>query len=411
MQKQSNQVEDVIRMTLAVLARQGYHVNESRKYTTIYRALAKFSHDRFGGEYSHEIGETFLQSLRERIPALSKGFYRAYAVVIERTNHVMEGDVDWHPRKKLLEYTVSSYTQEAETYEEYLKHSGKTKSDVRARMHIVTRFLRYIDIRGVKKLSEVTARHVYEAFQEANDKDGFHKAVSAFLSYAHRHMLTTSDLSILVPSVRRHIPIPSVYTLDEVEKIIESSAKNGRYPKRNHAIVLLAARLGLRSCDIANLRLENIHSKKQTIEITQLKTNKFLVLPLLPEINNALNDYVLHERSKSDNSHIFLRGTPPYDEAIQPHTIYTIVSRIIETSGIDTNGRRRGPHALRSSLATELLNEGNSYQRVQEALGQKSPNAVKSYIKTDIENLRSCALPVPKPGRNFAIKLGLGAGV
>jgi len=401
-------VEDVIRDTMTALERQGYNKNGSRKYNTVYRALAQFSHRHFGGEYTHEVGETFIQFLRERIPPLSKEFFRTYAVAVERANHFLEGDDNWYPRKKPLEYEVSAYTKEVAMYEEYLRNGGKTKSDVRSRMHVVGRFLSYVDNAGIAALSEITAQNIYGAFQAASDKGGFRKAVGAFLRYAYRHMLTVHDLSILVPTVSRHIPVPTVYTPDEVEQIIEASSKSKVCGRRNRAIVLLAARLGLRSCDIANLRFENIVYERQTLELIQVKTGVVIMLPLLPEICDAIKDYIDNERQKSDNDQVFLRAAPPYDEAIQGRTVYVLVSRIIGTSGVEPKGRKRGAHALRSSLATALLNEGNDHYAIQEALGQKSPNAVKSYVKTDVENLRSCALPVPPPsGRFAAIEAGV----
>ena len=131
-------------------------------------------------------------------------------------------------------------------------------------------------------------------------------------------------------------------------------------------------------------------------------------MPLLPEILEALDDYVENERPKRDDNHVFLCNSLPHTGAVQPHTIYTIISRIIETTDINTNGRKRGAHSLRSSLATALLNEGYTHREVQNALGHKSPEAVKSYVKTEVEHLRDYALPVPAPSGIFASKLGLG---
>ena len=278
-------------------------------------------------------------------------------------------------------------------------------------MHIVARFLRYIDVVGVSDLSDLTAREIYGAFQCVSDKGGFHKAVSAFLRYAHRHMLTAQDFNVLVPSASRHVPVPTVYTPDEVEKIINASAHSKTCGRRNRVIILIAARLGLRSCDIANLRFGNIKYEKQTIEIMQKKTGVPLVLPLLPEICRVLNDYIENERPKTDSDLLFIRAMPPFGEAIQGNTIYAIVSQTIEAAGIDPNGRKCGAHALRSSLATALLNEGNDHHAIQEALGQKSPNAIKSYVKTNVENLRRYALPVPVPSGNFAATFGYGVDI
>jgi integrase len=147
------------------------------------------------------------------------------------------------------------------------------------------------------------------------------------------------------------------------------------------------------------------------IEITQVKTKEPLKLPLLPEILTALDDYIMNERPENDSDMVFLCNSTLHSGPVQPHTIYTIVSRVIDSTGIDTSGRRRGAHALRSSLATALLGEGYNYREVQEALGQKSPEAVKFYAKTEVEKLRAYALPVPSPGGIFAKSLGIEVGV
>jgi integrase len=142
--------------------------------------------------------------------------------------------------------------------------------------------------------------------------------------------------------------------------------------------------------------------------LVQVKTGEHLSLPLLPEIYHALTDYIENERPGYDSDIIFARAAPPFDVPMSPKTIYAAVSHIIGKSGIMPKGRRRGAHSLRSSLATALLNEGNDYRSIQGALGQKSPDAVKSYVKTDVENLRDYAIPVPAPSGQFLAKLGVG---
>lgn len=115
---------------------------------------------------------------------------------------------------------------------------------------------------------------------------------------------------------------------------------------------------------------------------------------MLPEIRVALIDYISNGRPSSDDPHIFLKFPHPYTDVMKPHLIYTLTSRIIEKSGVESKGRHRGPHALRSSLATQLLNEGNSYSAVQKILGHTSQEAIKNYVLVEIEKLRDCALEV-----------------
>ena len=409
MRESKNLVEDIIEKTLQELIGQGYNKSGFRRYITAYRALAQFSQANHDGVYSQEVGELFLQSKREQKPPLSKSFFRTYVNAIERINNVMEGDLDWRPRVNRTNYAASVFTDVVKKYSDYMSNSGKTVSDTRCRSHIVARFLKYLDDSGLSDIKDMTAKHIYEAFQQATDKEGFHKSVSAFLRYAYRHQLIIEDLSILVPSKSKHTPIPTVYNPDEVEKIISTAKENKRTGKRDYAILLLASRLGLRSCDIVNLKFENINETKQMIEIIQKKTKESLSLPLLPEIKAALDDYVTSERFASDNDFVFLRSCAPSHLAIEPGSVYNIVSRAVKKSGITTKGRKRGPHALRSSLATSLLNEGNSHRLIQKVMGHESPDTLKSYIKTDIENLRSYCLPTPKPSGIFSKMLGVGA--
>ncbi|MCL1828253.1 MAG: tyrosine-type recombinase/integrase [Oscillospiraceae bacterium] len=411
MQEQKFYVQDVLRDSLSMLERQGYAIGETRKYQTIFRGLAKFSQSYYGGEYSIDIGEAFIQSLRDREIPLSDAYIQSNTVTIQRANRVIEGDTDWRPSKPSLEYEDSIYSDTVKEYAEYLRNSGKTKSDIRSRMHVVARFLRFTDDSGVIRLDDITAPLIYAAFRASGDKNGFRKCVGAFFRYAHRHGLTGNNFSELVPSGSRHTPVPTVYTPDEIEKIIIAAAASKKTGKRNKAIVLIAARLGLRSCDIANLRFDSLNREKGMIEITQVKTKEPLTLPLLPEILAALDDYIENERAESGSDMIFLSNGVLHGGPIQPHTVYCIVSRIIDSTGIDTAGRKRGAHALRSSLATALLGEGYNHHEVKEALGQKSPEAVKFYAKTEVERLRDYALPVPAPSGIFAKTLGIEVGV
>ena len=153
--------------------------------------------------------------------------------------------------------------------------------------------------------------------------------------------------------------------------------------------------LGLRSCDIAGLTFSSINFASGVIRLIQKKTGEPLELPLLPEIKESLEDYIKNARPISDSPYIFLTTPQPDIRAITPHAIYVIVSRIIDNSGIKTFNKRRGAHALRSSLASQLLEEGNSYSIIQKVLGHTSPEAAKAYVRIEIEKLRECALPVP----------------
>jgi len=411
LQESSILVEDIIRDTVAVMEKQGYCKGHMKKHRSIYRAIALFSKEKFDGKYSFEVGETYVRSITQRKPPLSAEHFRTHINAVERLNHVLEGEQNWYPPLKMMvAYADSSFRKELADYGEYLRNSGKTESDLRSRMHLVARFLQFAAEHDVESFQYLTPQCIYAAFQAATDKGGFRKAVCSFFQYAFRHGLTQEDFSIIVPSVARHTPVPSVYSPEEVESILAATAKSRMVRKRNFAIILIVARLGLRSCDVANLKFENIHFERETIELTQIKTKEPLILPLLPEIRDALADYVENERPHCDSDRIFLNSIHPKEAPLHPHTIYTIVEQSIQISSVEAKGRRRGPHALRASLATALLNEGNDYPVIQEVLGHRTPDAAKAYVKVDVEHLRAYALPVPQPSAGFARRLGMVLG-
>lgn len=395
-------VEDAIKMVEISFDKQGASFSTRRRYQSVFRSLASFSNEYFHGEYTPEIGETFLWINEQRVPKfLAQTTFKTYVKAIQRANHVIEGDFDWMPSKPSLEYAKSRFDKIVKDYAEYLRNSRKTNSDVRARIHIIARFLQYIDRQNIAELNEITPQHIYSAFQSATDKGGFRKSIYSFLQYAYRYKLIPANFSLIVPTVKRHIPVPSIYSMDEICSLLNSIDCSTNIGKRNYAIILIAARLGLRSCDIAALTLENVDFEKNTIEITQLKTGEPQILPLLDEIKVALIDYINNARPKSESRHIFLKAILPLGQPMNPHGIYTIVSKQFEIAGVLQKGRRRGPHALRASLATSLLDEGNEYSVIQEVLGHTSKTAAKSYVKIDIAHLRSFALEVPEPGGNF----------
>jgi integrase len=174
--------------------------------------------------------------------------------------------------------------------------------------------------------------------------------------------------------------------------------------KRDYAILLLAAKLGLRSSDIVNLKLRDIDHDKKTIDIIQVKTGKPLTLVLNADVEEALDEYAKYGRPGSENEHVFLRTQAPYSP-LCAGAGYAIVQKVFERVGIPAAGRRRGTHALRMSYATSLVTKGVPYAVVTEALGHDDPVSAKYYVRVDVRRLRLCALNVPKPSGALAVNL------
>lgn len=366
-----------------------------RKIIYIYRSLVDFCGKNFEGFYSYEAGRAFLclNESRNLCPSHANNYRNS----ITRLDHALRGDFHWKPvSKEKKPYESSCFDAVISEYESHLIHTGKTEPDVRNRIHVLARFLAYAESKGATDLDSMTADIIYGGFETEGSKDEFCKSVKSFLGYSFRNGLAKRDLRCLVPSCPRHNPVPTMYTLDETGRILDSIDRSTRTGKRNYCITLIAARLGLRSCDIAGLEFGNIDREGRIIKLVQKKTGELLELPLLPDVDEAIDDYAENARPDTDVSKIFVSVPHPNVTALRPHTIYTIVSRIIDRSGLDIKGRKRGAHALRSSLASQLLEEGRTYSEIGTVLGHTSPDSAKSYVRVQIEKLRGCALAVPE---------------
>ena len=84
------------------------------------------------------------------------------------------------------------------------------------------------------------------------------------------------------------------------------------------------------------------------------------------------------------------------------NVVTSIVNKYFNKAGIDTKGKKHGPHTLRASGSTSMINDNVSYDIVRHILGHTSPNSIRHYAKNDIEKLRRCAVSVPAPSGNFA---------
>ena len=150
------------------------------------------------------------------------------------------------------------------------------------------------------------------------------RMLRSFFKYLFDEKITATDYSAHIPKEKFvHQPkLPTKYTKEEVEKIRLSIDRASKKGKRDYAIFLLAARLGLRSSDIKFLKFENIDWDKNIIKLDQYKTGKYIELPLLSEVGNAIIDYLQYGRPVSDSSFVFLEAIYPY---IQEHTIYLLL--------------------------------------------------------------------------------------
>jgi len=256
----------------------------------------------------------------------------------------------------------------------------------------------------ILSLEELSAADLYDVFTKYEWPSMGLGAARSFLSFLSESGITKTNIYNCVPRPCRPRPLPSVYSGNEVKQLLSSVDRTGGMGKRDYAILILAAYLGLRSSDIVNLSFDDIDRAAKTIKIIQTKTARPLTLVMNSEVEEAITDYIRNGRPQSSSSRIFLGSQAPY-QPLSAGAGYAVAIKYFNLGGIAAQGRRRGTHALRASYATALVAKGVPYAVVQQALGHKDQESAKYYVRVDVRRLKMCALDVPKPIGAFAVML------
>ena len=169
---------------------------------------------------------------------------------------------------------------------------------------------------------------------------------------------------------------------------------------RERAIVKLLMYTGLRACDVAALRLDDIDWEKDLIRITQQKTSAPMTLPLRAVVGNALYDYIVNERPRCSTREVFVSKFPGHKRLVSK-SIGNTVNTVYDTAGIRMDkGDRRGSHIFRHLLAVTLLENDVPRPVISSTLGHTSPDSVEAYLSADFKHLQGCALSV----ENFPVR-------
>lgn len=189
---------------------------------------------------------------------------------------------------------------------------------------------------------------------------------------------------------KKIIPCIAVDEIRNVAKQVDCETPSG---KRDNAILQLEIYTGLRSGDIANLRLTDIDWKNNEVRLVQGKTKEQLTLPLDKNAGAALIDYILNGRPKSNEPYMFLRSIAPYNKFKDGVSVACIFRKYLKKAGLSHfEGDGRTFHGIRRTLGTEMVIQGVPVTTVSQVLGHHTSNAAIQYISLNIDGLRQCAL-------------------
>ncbi len=214
---------------------------------------------------------------------------------------------------------------------------------------------------------------------------------SFFRHLRHRGKIST-DLAACVPSVPNwsFSALPKFLPAGAGQRVLKHCDRRTSGGKRNYAILLLLARLGLRAGEVVFLRLEDLDWGAGQITVCG-KGGASTPLPLPADVGRALATYLRDGRPRCSSRRVFIRDRAPLTGFASSVAISTLVMRALKKAGVDSV--HKGAHVFRHTLATDLLRQGCSLDEIGELLRHRSPNTTAIYAKVDLVALRSLALP------------------
>ena len=288
--------------------------------------------------------------------------------------------------------------------EGYLKQMGlrcRRKNTVLSHRKFLLRFTDFLDSIGIAGYEYLTPDAVNQFIKVilCNYSNSvameYYGILRRFLQYLALSGNTKEDLSLKLVPVKRSSTsarIPTTLTIEQIESILSSVDRESPQGKRDYAVLMIAVKLGIRTCDIRNLRPSNFDWDQHMVSFTQLKTGEPLSLPLPVDVGWAVIDYLKNGRPVSETPEVFLRAVAPY-ESLQ--NFDNILIKHMRKAGIPLDSlKHHGLHSLRHSLATHMLDEEIPITSIQGVLGHVNAESTEKYIGVNVRQLRSCALEV-----------------
>lgn len=289
---------------------------------------------------------------------------------------------------------IAEYIEAVQTAD----NSDATKKTRLYHIKLFYEFLGFRRINGVREMSAQVISDYVSSMQGGSPVYTKHRLATLryYFRFLHRNGLSEQDWSYAVPKVfaPKNQNMPALWTPDELKQLLGSIDRGSPSGKRDYAIILLVAQLGLRIADVSTLRLDNLKWEHNELEFVQHKNGKLTVQPLLENVGWAIIDYLRYGRPKVDEPFVFLTVNAPYIQ-INSSGVGCILARYMQRCGITKKpGTVGGMHSLRHAMARRLQENGIPLSIIADIMGHASFSSTSPYLKVDIDGLRECALSI-----------------
>lgn len=384
---------------LEQLRHEGYSEEYIKKYRTVINFIEKNASDKNWTDYEDVYKNYQTKMISDAVLAL-------YRRILKRLKEYEEKQIcpaHWTNVSSEYENPLNKeFTALLTCFSEQEEARGMKESSIRAVKAVGKSFLLYMQERNITTLSEISDSDSISYFLDTAGKlrvsatTAQHiKKIFKTVSYMKEECQRIAESIPMIPEERKNIQYLSESEIEVLKETISNPVLN--ISLRNKAIMTLLIYTGMRRSDIITLRLEDIDWKNSEIHHRQMKTGKYMSIPLTPVVGNSLYDYITKERPYAENSIIFRkqRFTGGKDSGLSKGSINRIVSEIFDSAGIrQESGDRRNPHLFRHHIAIRLLENSVAQPVITDILGHSSPDSLEKYLYADIVHLKENALSI-----------------
>jgi site-specific recombinase XerD len=401
--KPERKIDELVKEAVQYIIRQSYSPGSIYYYSSIWRKLLQYAHEKQEEFYSMKLGLEFYQQFTGLNPAIipDKGNLRKIRALKVLNDLALGNEVN--QKYTFVEpFVPETFKIILKEYEEHLARNGQKKGSVETKVSRIRIFLRHLGGKDTRlediNFQAITDFHLFlSANYATNAKSGILFTLRDFLTFAERIGAVKAGTAGLITTIHsnKHERLPSTYSVEEINRILAAVDRSTKFGKRDYAMLLFAIQLGIRSSDICHMKLEGMRLVERHITFRQEKTGRMENLPITELTAYAIADYLKYVRPATDSDLLFVQLFGNCKNGYSGATTYRIINKYMKKAGINTDGKRHGMHAMRHSLSSNLLKAGTPLPVISRILGHSSTEITTQYLWMDTEQLRKLSLEVP----------------
>lgn len=272
---------------------------------------------------------------------------------------------------------------EIKAFLDYLKfEKGNSDNTIKSYNIDLKNFFDYLE----KNIKEVNTEDIYEYIEYLKGKYVYNtvirkvSCIKSLFKFCYMEKLIDKDPSNKIKNLNKEKRLPEILTLEEIKKIINSFDHTPEN-RRNQMICKMLIATGARISEILNLEIKNVENTDFEFVKVFGKGSKYRYIPIYPELENELKEYINIYRSQLKSS----IGSFLLFPGIRRENFWKVLNKHALNVGIE---KKIYPHLFRHSTATLLLENGADIRMVQEILGHASIKTTEIYTHVEKSTLK-----------------------